>query len=114
MGNPVPGGVVKVPLTRHHVGHCARLQGRQFFLVVYLDTLDDLSLGKSSQYQFSPLVSEGQDGSGGRRIEGERTAHPGIPTSGVVEWGHPRSFDDTHETVIEIECGFVAIPPEVQ
>src|ERR1700756_1076387 len=112
MGNPVPDGIVKVPLPRHHVAHSARLQGWQPVFHECLDTVDDLRFGKSSQYQLGPLVSERQDGSCGRRIEADRTSHLGIPKPGEVEWGHPRSFDDTHETILPFDRSFVATAPE--
>ena len=50
----------------------------------------------------------------GRRIETERTPHLGIPELRVVESGHPRSFHDTHETVLAFDGGFVAVPSEDQ
>ena len=58
MWSPVPDVVSKVRLTRHHVGHPARLQGWQLFLNEYLDGVDDLSFGQPRQNQFCPFESE--------------------------------------------------------
>src|ERR1700722_19659199 len=59
MGNPVPGAVVQSPLLRHHIGHRARLEGRQFLVLkCFFDTVHDLSSGQPSQCQVGPLQSD--------------------------------------------------------
>src|SRR6202007_3073345 len=37
---------------------------------------------------------------------------PKISGKFAIEWAHPPSLHDTHETVLTFDCGFVAMPSQ--
>src|ERR1700720_1376126 len=105
----------KVLFLRHNVAHGSRLQRWQLLLYECLDALDDLSFGLTGQYHLRSFIRHRQNGAGSRRIEAERASKfrvPKINGKFAIEWAHPSSLHDTHETVLTFDCGFVAMPSQ--
>src|SRR5215472_17682615 len=85
MGSAVPAFAVKESLLRQHIGHPARLEGRQFpFLNRGLHTLVHFSFRFSSQCQSCPDQSDRQHCPGSLRVVANRTAPPRVPKLGTV------------------------------
>jgi len=85
MGKPVPGAVVKVSLLGQHIGHSARLEGRQFFVLNRgLHTLVDFIFRFSSQCQFCPHQSDRQHRSCCWWIKANRASILRVPKLGTV------------------------------
>src|SRR5580700_5105254 len=113
MGKPGPGAVVQVPLLRQHIGHPARLKGRQFlFLNRGLHTLINFISRFSRQYEFCHHEKDRQHRPRGRRIITIRAATPGVPKFGTVEFAHPSAFHDADKAVRAFNGSFIAILSE--
>src|SRR5262249_57793781 len=113
MGKPVPGGVVQSPLPRQHIGHPARLDGRQLlFLNRGLHTLVDFVFRLPSQYKFCPYQSDRQNRSCGWRIKAERAPILRVPKLGTVECASPCAFYDADKAVRAFDHSFIAMTSE--
>src|ERR1043166_5327587 len=113
MWNPVSGAVVQSPLLRHHVTHCARLEGRQFLVLncgsyTFLYPFSRFS----SQDQVCPLQSDLQNGSGGLGIKAGGTSIFSVPKFWTVELTHPCAFYDTDKAVLAFHRSFITMRPE--
>src|SRR6185369_15113709 len=111
----VLAAVGKVLFFRHHVAHGSRLQRRQLLLYECLDALDDLSFGLTGQYHFRSFICDRQNGACSRRIKADWASKfrvPKINGKFAIEWAHPPTLHDTHETVLTFDCGFIAMPSE--
>ena len=105
--------IAKVLFFRHHIAHGSRLQRWQLLLYECFDAHDDLSFGLTGQYHLRSFIRHRQNGAGSRRIEAEWASKFGVPKitgKFAIEWAHPPSLHDTHETVLAFDCGFVAMP----
>src|SRR5580700_5197692 len=116
MGRAVPASAVKEPLLRQHVGHRARLEGRQFpFLNRGLHTLVHFSFRFSSQCQSCPDQKDRQQRPGSLRVVANRTAPLRVPKLGTVfELVHPRAVYVADKAVLAFDSSFVAIPSQDQ
>src|SRR6202041_2357298 len=69
----------------------------------------------TGQCHFRSFVCHWQNGAGSRRIEAEGASKFWVPEIGgvlAIERAHPPSLDETHETVLAFDCGFVAMPSQ--
>src|SRR5580692_6646145 len=111
MGSAVAASAVKESLLRQHIGHPARLEGRQFpFLNRVLHTLVHFSFRFSSQCQSCPNQKDRQHRPGSRRVVAIRTEPLRVPKLGTVfELVHPWAFYDADKAVLTFDCSFIAL-----
>src|SRR5215472_1325727 len=115
MGSAVPAFAVKESLLRKHIGHRARLEGRQFpFLNRGLHTLFHFSFRLSSQCQFCPNRKDRHQRLGSLRVVANRTMPLRVPKLGTVfELVHPAVYI-ADKAVRTLDGSFKAMPSEDQ
>jgi len=100
----------KVLLLGHHVAHGTGFWKREFMLVERrFNGIRNLRFGQSLERQFGGLKSERQVGACGLRVEAKRQADGWIPKFRILEWLHPRSFEDTDKTVLTLGSDLITV-----